>query len=620
MNQEARLTTLHFYSSAYNNIADADAAASAAGGVLEIDTNVSLLGATTLETKEIIFGGGVISLAGHTLTILGAISSGGTTIFDLSAGGTVVLTTGQVVNALWFGADPTNSIDSSTAINAALATNQTVYLPKGKYQFSSTIRFQTNSQVFFGDGCGDAYATVGQTQLSYTGTAGGVGISFATKPISFGGYVVQNSLLRDLDVEGNNLLNVGVQLYDDAETGAGGGAWRNKLINVAISKVTNGANAVGVYLGAGATPAFAQDSLLSSCLIYNCTIGISGVGSFYSLGPKVTIFQCGTGIKAGQGSAWDVFGGSVFSGNGWDFSGTNIQHATLRGCWFENSSSGIYQANTAHNVDISGCYLHTQATLLMNFGAAAGYHSLAGNFVPSGSSSTIVGGVNPTSAYGAVVGQPISLLDANGNAFPFIKQTTGGFTISEGQNGQTVVAVENTNTGGSADAAFHASNGNTFTNFGMRGTAEAAYGSLMANMGYIYNPSTAGFMICADTGPVYVSAGGNVAKVMLAPGSTNGWSTLSDEREKTLVAPIERALEKISTLRTTMGRYREEDTEVQKAFLLAQDVQKVLPCAVCTDEKGMLWLNTTDVIPLIVAAIKELSAAIGHSTAVVAKD
>jgi hypothetical protein len=95
--------------------------------------------------------------------------------------------------------------------------------------------------------------------------------------------------------------------------------------------------------------------------------------------------------------------------------------------------------------------------------------------------------------------------------------------------------------------------------------------------------------------------------VQLAAGGTS-WGTYSDERIKTGLAPIENALTKVSTLRAVTGRYNTDADTVSRAFLIAQDVQAVLPEAVDEekDELKTLTLKYTEVIPLLVASIKEL--------------
>jgi hypothetical protein len=65
-----------------------------------------------------------------------------------------------------------------------------------------------------------------------------------------------------------------------------------------------------------------------------------------------------------------------------------------------------------------------------------------------------------------------------------------------------------------------------------------------------------------------------------------------------------------------MGRYNEDPEDVSRPFLIAQDVQAVLPEAVSVieddpeiaDTTGIsdkLFLSYTDVIPLLTAALKE---------------
>ncbi len=62
------------------------------------------------------------------------------------------------------------------------------------------------------------------------------------------------------------------------------------------------------------------------------------------------------------------------------------------------------------------------------------------------------------------------------------------------------------------------------------------------------------------------------------------------------------------------GRPTEEDG-IRRAMLIAQDVQAVLPEAVVENKDGELLLQYTEIIPLLVAAIKEQSALITQLTA-----
>ena len=93
----------------------------------------------------------------------------------------------------------------------------------------------------------------------------------------------------------------------------------------------------------------------------------------------------------------------------------------------------------------------------------------------------------------------------------------------------------------------------------------------------------------------------------MSNGNTS-WSSISDERSKDIIEPITNAIEKVSTLRTVIGKYKKDEEGTRRVFLIAQDVQSVLPEAISVGDKenGFLGLSYTDVIPLLVASIKEL--------------
>jgi hypothetical protein len=110
--------------------------------------------------------------------------------------------------------------------------------------------------------------------------------------------------------------------------------------------------------------------------------------------------------------------------------------------------------------------------------------------------------------------------------------------------------------------------------------------------------ATGGFVVyrTSDNAGVYLSWGGT------------SWTANSDERLKTDLKPITDAVNKVSTLRAVTGRYKKDEENVSRSFLIAQDVQKVLPEAVDATNPDKLGVQYTEVIPLLVAAIKELKA------------
>jgi hypothetical protein len=99
--------------------------------------------------------------------------------------------------------------------------------------------------------------------------------------------------------------------------------------------------------------------------------------------------------------------------------------------------------------------------------------------------------------------------------------------------------------------------------------------------------------------------------VVLTTNATS-WAADSDERKKAPLIPFENAAEKVCSLRAGTGRYLTDEETVSRSFLIAQDVQAVLPEAVDVgeDEDKSLVLRYTDIIPLLVAAIQEQQAII----------
>jgi hypothetical protein len=103
---------------------------------------------------------------------------------------------------------------------------------------------------------------------------------------------------------------------------------------------------------------------------------------------------------------------------------------------------------------------------------------------------------------------------------------------------------------------------------------------------YIYNSSFTG---------AYIASG------------SQSWTGVSDERLKDIIEPIGNALSKVNSLRAVIGKFKTDPVGIRRSFLIAQDVQAVLPEAVDEqdDAIGTLGIAYTDVIPLLTAALKE---------------
>ena len=140
--------------------------------------------------------------------------------------------------------------------------------------------------------------------------------------------------------------------------------------------------------------------------------------------------------------------------------------------------------------------------------------------------------------------------------------------------------------------------------FNVNGTSRYTYIDYQKNASSLAKAGTDSIntyynVICNGSGGVYLSSG------------ATSWSALSDERYKDIIEPIVNAVDKVSTLRTVIGKYKDDPENTRRSFLIAQDVQAVLPEAITiSKEEQRLGLAYTDVIPLLVAAIKELKTEI----------
>jgi hypothetical protein len=94
--------------------------------------------------------------------------------------------------------------------------------------------------------------------------------------------------------------------------------------------------------------------------------------------------------------------------------------------------------------------------------------------------------------------------------------------------------------------------------------------------------------------------------VELSGGATS-WASISDLRLKNIIGNLENSLDSINSLSAIKYTLKTDLTNKQRVGLIAQEVQKVLPECVEVDEKGILSVRYTELIPLLVSAIKELN-------------
>jgi hypothetical protein len=229
-----------------------------------------------------------------------------------------------------------------------------------------------------------------------------------------------------------------------------------------------------------------------------------------------------------------------------------------------------YTSNASNNTFV-GYYAGQETTGTLN--TFAGVNGV-GYLVTSGAKNTIIGGFS-------------------GNQGSLDIRTSSNYIVLSDGDGNPRAYVDNS------------SQFNVNVNSGTRYTAILLNNavSTKAQM-YWDNTNTNLYVVCASGG-VYLANSGT------------SWTSNSDERLKENLVPIENGLSKVCSLRSVIGNFISDETKKPTPFLIAQDVQAVLPEAVTTstlkgDETNTEYLGVayTEVIPLLVAAIKEQQAII----------
>jgi hypothetical protein len=151
--------------------------------------------------------------------------------------------------------------------------------------------------------------------------------------------------------------------------------------------------------------------------------------------------------------------------------------------------------------------------------------------------------------------------------------------------------------------------------------------------GKVYWGSTASprqSYIGADGTPRMTAQCGGSGGVQLTLGATS-WSSLSDERLKNVNSNIDFAIDKLMTLNAINFSWKYDDTNKENIGLIAQEIEKVFPQVIDKnklpskddeeniDETEYLSVRYTELIPVLVKAIQELSLEIEELKALINK-
>ena len=111
-----------------------------------------------------------------------------------------------------------------------------------------------------------------------------------------------------------------------------------------------------------------------------------------------------------------------------------------------------------------------------------------------------------------------------------------------------------------------------------------------------------------DTGNTLYLQPTNTSYGVYITATSTAWTGASDARLKNIIEPISNAIAKVNILNPVMYSWKTDVENTPHPGLIAQDVLEVQPEAVSTAGDGMYGVRYTELIPLALAAIKELSA------------
>jgi hypothetical protein len=417
-----------------------------------------------------------------------------------------------------------------------------------------------------------------------------------------------------------------------------GGTFQGDATQIAFGNIAGRKENSTVGSGNGylAFATSANNGVLSECARIDSSgnLGLGVTPSAWGQGRAFEISAVGEGLWGnGLGDIWMING--AYFNSGWKYSGTTRATAYRQGAGTTDGSHAWYTAasGTAGNaisftqamtLDASSRLGIKQTSPTVDLDVGANDSTVAAlsvrySTVPAYLSNSFDGTVGLTTL--SVNSYNTSSGSASWSAFQNTAYGNAAVQIASGTGGADIrfltAAAANTNpteraritSGGDllVGTTTATSSGvkplkiNNATNPGI----VTAYAD--TEKAYHYMPSATIWRGETVTGVAIEFSAGNSNGVSLASGGTS-WTSLSDERKKDIIEPITDAANKISTLRAVIGKYKTDEEGIRRAFLIAQDVQKVLPEAVNATDPNSLGIQYTETIPLLVSAIQELKS------------
>ena len=333
--------------------------------------------------------------------------------------------------------------------------------------------------------------------------------------------------------------------------------------------------------------------------------GTTGISPVSAAGTSASIDGMTVGRGAGAVATNTAVGASALAANTSGSVNTAVGQYALNGLTTGTQNTGVGY-NAAGNVTSTG-----------NYNSAFGASALTG--ITSGSNNTAIGvsalQTNTTASSNTAVGYQAGYSNTTGTYQTFVGYTAGhdttgtnstfvgqgaGYFVTTGAK-NTILGQYNGNQGG-LDIR-------TASNYIVLSDGDGNP-RIVHNGGGVHFGGTNPYLTSYDSSLYAYGRLASTVGVFLVNNGTS-WSSTSDERRKDIIEPIIDAVSKVTSLRAVIGKFKVDEEGTRRPFLIAQDVQAVFPEAVNTqeDEDGeFLGMSYTDMVPLLVAAIKELKA------------
>ena len=504
-----------------------------------------------------------------------------------------------------------NTVFIQNAITAAVAEGKDLYIPSGIFRVSGTINI-TGPISINGTGWNSVIKITALTGDIFNVTTQDA-VHFNYLRITASANRTAGSAVAFNPGSGNvNSFSQFINIYWEYQYQA---IYANNNAYILISDNQfrfNSTNGTLIYLGC-LTNSDAGDNILQNNQFFGGT-GVTAIRQFSGGGTRVIgnkFLQVGTGYRLDF--SIDNTGSGFF----------NIEHNNFDGCTVNNLWVGATGANVLltdiciNNNIVDGNFAFPGINLEGNATSTFGRITLNSNVITRNAGTADVIYLNYVTRV-SIVGNQI--LSANG------QMTLGANTTycNVSVNDFDATSINNLGTGNAIllnEPLYQIASVNKRFLVGSNNSAIAngdftLYSADNVGNNQVFRKGTQayaslGYKDSTDTN-FYVGNGGFLVGQygVYLTSTASSWSAVSDETKKNIIEPISNAATKVASLRAVIGSYKDDEKNTRRPFLIAQDVQSVLPEAVSVAdlETGVLGLSYTDIIPLLVAAITELKA------------